>query len=169
MMATPKAPRMAPTAMKTVPSGKVEWFMNGAFAVGGTVGGGNVPISVLSVLLSVGRPGKPPAGRCVFVDCVVGCPIGGRDAGVFVDRVVVRVFVFAELGGAGGGDGDVRWVPVLVVWVVPPVVVVPCAKASPERRETARTAERRSERFSEKCVYPIVTVECRLRRWGANV
>jgi hypothetical protein len=166
-MATPKAPRIAPTAMKTVPSGKVEWFMNGAFAVGGIVGGGNVPISVLTVLLSVGRPGTAPAGRCVVVVCDVGCPSGGRDAG-FVDRVLVRVF--AELGGGGGGgDGDVRWVAVLVGWEVPPVAVVPCARASPERRETARTAERRSERFSENCVYPIVTIECRLRRWGANV
>lgn len=94
--ATPKAPKMAPTAIKTVPSGKVEWFMNGAFAVGGTVGGGNVPISVSSVLLSVGRPGKagtgPPGADVVD-------PTGGSDGGEFVGRVVVvLVFVFTEFG-----------------------------------------------------------------------
>jgi hypothetical protein len=58
-IATPKAPRIAPTAMKTVPSGRVEWFMKGALRVGGIVGGGYVGISVLTVLetdgMSVGR------------------------------------------------------------------------------------------------------------------
>jgi hypothetical protein len=39
-MPRPKAPRMAPTAMKTVPSGKLDCCMNGAFFVGGTVGAG---------------------------------------------------------------------------------------------------------------------------------
>lgn len=39
-MAMPKAPRMAPTAMKTVPSGAVECCMKGAFLVSGTAGGG---------------------------------------------------------------------------------------------------------------------------------
>ena len=39
-IARPNAPRIAPTQMKTVPSGRVEWFMNGALCVGGTVGGG---------------------------------------------------------------------------------------------------------------------------------
>jgi hypothetical protein len=58
-IATPKAPRIAPTAMKTVPSGRVEWFMKGALRVGGIDGGGYVGISVLTVFvtdgMSVGR------------------------------------------------------------------------------------------------------------------
>ena len=59
------------------------------------MGGGNVPISVSSVLLSVGRPGKAGTGP---PDAVVG-PTGGSDGGGFVDRlVVVLVFVFTELG-----------------------------------------------------------------------
>jgi hypothetical protein len=39
-MASPKVPRMAPTAMKTVPSGRLDRCMKGAPTVGGTVGGG---------------------------------------------------------------------------------------------------------------------------------
>jgi hypothetical protein len=54
-MARAKAPRMAPTAMKTVPSGRVEWFMKGALRVGGMVGGGYAGISVLTVLERVGK------------------------------------------------------------------------------------------------------------------
>lgn len=37
---TATKPRKAPTPMKTVPSGRVDFCMNGALAVGGTVGGG---------------------------------------------------------------------------------------------------------------------------------
>lgn len=38
--AAPNAPRMAPTAMNTVPSGMVDRFMNGASLTGGGDGGG---------------------------------------------------------------------------------------------------------------------------------
>ncbi len=56
-MARPKAPRMAPTAMKTVPSGRVEWFMNGALWVGGMVGAGYSGMLVSTVLERLGIPG----------------------------------------------------------------------------------------------------------------
>lgn len=52
----PNAPRMAPTAMKTVPSGALECFMKGAFLVGGTVGAGYV---------GIGRPGPVNVGKPV--------------------------------------------------------------------------------------------------------
>lgn len=57
--ARPKAPRMAPTQMKTVPSGSDEWFMKGAFCVGGTVGAGYVGIIFL---VRVGRPVRSAGG-----------------------------------------------------------------------------------------------------------
>lgn len=50
---------MAPTQMKTVPSGSDEWFMKGAFCVGGTVGGG---YSGIPILVRVGRPVKRVVG-----------------------------------------------------------------------------------------------------------
>lgn len=53
--AAPKAPRMAPTAMKTVPSGSVDRFMKGASWVGGTVGGGYVGMAVFAVFDKVGK------------------------------------------------------------------------------------------------------------------
>jgi hypothetical protein len=139
--------------------------MNGAFAVGGTVGAGNVPISVLGCLLREGRPGKPTPVPLV-VDVV--CPRGGRDTGEFVVWLVVRVFVFTEVTVAGA-VGVVRWVFALVGWVLALVlvlvvcvfapVVVCCAKTSPERREMANTVERRNERFSERREDPIMTVD----------
>lgn len=55
----PKAPRMAPTQIKTVPSGSDEWFMKGAFCVGGTVGAG---YSGMPILVRVGRPVKGAVG-----------------------------------------------------------------------------------------------------------
>lgn len=54
----PNAPRMAPTAMKTVPSGALECFMKGAFLVGGTVGAGYVGMGPPGPV-SVGRPVGP--------------------------------------------------------------------------------------------------------------
>jgi hypothetical protein len=66
-MARAKAPRMAPTAMKTVPSGRVEWFMKGALRVGGMVGGGYAGISVLTVLERVGKSvGRTTVGVLVL-------------------------------------------------------------------------------------------------------
>ncbi len=55
-------PRIAPTMMKTVPSGKVLCCMNGAFAVEGTVG-----VMALTPPVKVGRPD----GRAPFEVAVV--------------------------------------------------------------------------------------------------
>jgi len=152
---------MAPTAMKTVPSGRVEWFMKGAFAVGGTVGGGKLGISVFSVLLREGRPGRGGGAGPVVVVCDVGTPRGGSDTVVLA---VVCVFVFVELAGGGGaGACDVGRVLVLVVGGAGAVfvvagfaaVVVCWAKTPPERREMVKAAER-SERFRERRANPMV-------------
>lgn len=56
--AKPKAPRMAPTTIKTVPSGRLDCCMNGAFFVGGTLAGGYVGMTPGPV--RVGKPVKPP-------------------------------------------------------------------------------------------------------------
>jgi hypothetical protein len=52
----PKAPRMAPTQMKTVPSGTLDVRMYGALSLGGTVGAGYVgmEVSAAEVVLKVG-------------------------------------------------------------------------------------------------------------------
>jgi hypothetical protein len=99
---------MAPTAMKTVPSGSVEWFIKGAFWVGGIVGGGYSGISVeMVVLVRLGMGGRVPC------DVVEEEPRPGR-VGMGLDDdtdVVVR--------------WDVVWVaPVVVVWDVCWAVVV---------------------------------------------
>jgi len=125
--------------------------MNGAFAVGGTVGGGNVEISVLRVLL---REGRPPVGGGPWVVDSVGTPIGGRDTGEFVVRLVDCVLVLGVLG-ATGVEGRCVFAVVVVCVFVP---VVCCARTSPERRDTAKRTERRSERFSERRVELIVPV-----------
>jgi len=55
-------PRMAPTTMKTVPSGRVDGRMNGASAVGGTEGATitNAPAKVGRSLGSENTPVDPP-------------------------------------------------------------------------------------------------------------
>lgn len=69
-----KAPMMAPTAMKTVPSGRVEWFMKGALLVGGIPGGGWVGITpretvgILGRMLSVVEVLRPGSGGRVLGD-----------------------------------------------------------------------------------------------------
>lgn len=71
-IARPKAPNMAPTAMKTVPSGALECCMKGASLVGGTVGAGYVGIAV--TLVKVGSPVRPasvfPSEMDVIVDWI---------------------------------------------------------------------------------------------------
>ncbi len=69
---------MAPTTMKTVPSGRVDCCMNGAPAVGGTVGGGYWPRSVGRPLES--DPAEDPLPVMRGADWVepdmVGVPVG---------------------------------------------------------------------------------------------
>jgi hypothetical protein len=57
-----KKPRMAPTMMKTVPSGSLDCCMNGALAVGGTEGATYAPASVGKsvAVLDEGRAGTLP-------------------------------------------------------------------------------------------------------------
>jgi len=163
-MAMPNAPRIAPTAIKTVPSGRVEWFIKGASAVGGTVGGGKFGISVLSVPVSVGKPLSGGGGGPVV-------PVG-RLGSVKDDWLVLDlVLVFVDAVPCDGVD---RCVPVLlvcvflfVVEVVPPVVVCEFwARTLPLKKTTATTAEK-SERFNECLDEPIVaSSSLRSRREG---
>lgn len=67
----PNAPRMAPTAIKTVPWGRLERCMKGAWEVGGTAGGGYVGTASL-VLDRVGSPVTPAATFVLVL-------MGGRD------------------------------------------------------------------------------------------
>ena len=60
----PMNPRAAPTQMKTVPSGKFDFCIKGAPAVGGTVGAGYLSSS------SLGKPDKA-AGSVVFAAAFV--------------------------------------------------------------------------------------------------
>jgi hypothetical protein len=70
-----KAPRIAPTAIKTVPSGAVECCMKGASLVGGTVAAGYVGIPYPLVRVGRSDGGEPP---CVLVGSsvvVVSCSV----------------------------------------------------------------------------------------------
>lgn len=117
-MARPNAPRIAPTAMNTVPSGSVEWFMKGALWVGGTVGGGYSGISVSAVLETLGMfVGTTRREEEVVVVVVLPRPGSvGRGLDVVDDEdededdevssvVVVCCSVVVVAGGGGGGGG----------------------------------------------------------------
>ena len=76
-MARPKAPRMDPTMMKTLPSGMLDCCMKGAFLVGGTDGAGYVgmppgPVSVGKPVSSSPLVTEEPL---VMVDWLVGCEV----------------------------------------------------------------------------------------------
>lgn len=76
-MARPKAPRMDPTMMKTLPSGILDCCMKGAFLVGGTDGAGYVgmppgPVSVGKPVSSSPLVTEEPL---VMVDWLVGCEV----------------------------------------------------------------------------------------------
>lgn len=69
-----KKPRIAPTIMKTVPSGSVDCFMKGALAVGGTVAATNTPEIRGTSVLIVELPLVAPVIATVEVKLVVaGC------------------------------------------------------------------------------------------------
>ena len=159
--ATPKAPRIAPTAMKTVPSGRVELFMNGAFSVGGTAGGGYVGMPVCAVLDKVGSPVSLP----VLVGLAFPPPVmvGMAEVGVVVlFPVLVSVMVFpwvvvvvpveggSELAGPFGGGCGCE-------------LAASCEEAggsaamtTADSRERQRSMHRRSDRFSDIREVPMV-------------
>ncbi len=127
-IARPKAPRMAPTAMKTVPSGRVEWFMKGALWVGGIVGAGYSGIAESTVLERVGMPVASLGGPAVVLELRPG--ILTLDVEDEDEDDVVRAVVVVDVCFCGSGLVVVTWravVVVLVCWVVVaplPVVVV---------------------------------------------
>lgn len=154
MTARPNAARMAPTAMKTVPSGRVEWFMKGACCVSGTAGGGYVGMGA--------APGRLSEGRSLMAATVLGCPRGGRERGVV--RAVVRAVV---LRVTRLDDDDTAAEVLLVVAAVVGAVVgcvVACASTSLENRERAAKADRSSERFNESCDDAIVDGDVTAKR-----
>ena len=110
---------MAPTAMKTVPSGRVECRINGARWVGGTAGGGYVGMLRSAVLDRDGRPVSLPVGPAAGPEMVGGGPAG----------VVGRVLVLPPVIRLVCWPFDVvGWPPLFdVVGVLPfPLVVVCC-------------------------------------------
>jgi hypothetical protein len=80
-IAAPKRPRIAPTQMKTVPSGRVDCLMKGALAVGGGEGGGYVGTVLSTVLERVGNPVRR-ASDCVVVVLSPGRSVGSADVEV---------------------------------------------------------------------------------------
>jgi hypothetical protein len=138
--ARPKTPRMAPTAINTVPSGSCEWFIKGAFDVGGTEAAGYDGIDVPAVLESVGRPVKlvdPPELAPVItdvadVDVDVLEPVM-VEVPVVVDVVLALVVVDLDVVVVVAADAA------LLLWATPVT----------EKSDTARKLVRRSHRFSE--------------------
>lgn len=90
-IASMKAPRMAPTAMKTVPWGALECCMNGALLVGGIVGGGYVGIGLY--LVKVGRPVRAPSSAMLLSVVWTGAVVAAAD-----------VFSSVEVGSSSSVD-----------------------------------------------------------------
>lgn len=155
-IARPNAPRIAPTAIKTVPSGAVDLCMYGASEVGGTVAAGYVGMDVsaaleplaLLELLSVGmvalvlvvRPGielvEVAVSSLLLDEVVVSLVevVEVSDVVVVVSLLLVEVVV-----------SDVDVVSDVVVSVAL-VVVVSAAMAPAENRASARTVDSSSVR-----------------------
>lgn len=153
---------MAPTAMKTVPSGRVERFMKGASWTGGGDGGGYVGTVLSTVFESVGSPvGLVPGPRVVVVDFSPGRSVGLVELDsdlsdpifgssldfvsgfsvVRVEAAFALVFVLAAVVGFA--------FPV-VTWVVGRLLS-PCASPTAENVERVMTVVRRSDRFKDMC------------------
>lgn len=141
-MARPNMPRMAPTQMKTVPSGRVERFIKGALFTGGGEGAGYVGTELSTVFERVGM--SPESVGCLPAEVVLVVLSWGRaevDV-VFCGDVVVVVWPLAV-------------VPAAFVVVVPArgvvdvVGLLACASAAAENRDIAAKVERRSDRFRE--------------------
>ncbi len=96
-IARPKAPRMAPTAMKTVPSGRVEWFMKGALWVGGIVGAGYSGIAVSTVLERLGMPVFSLGGPEVVLELRPGIFVRDVEDDEDDEDVVVRAVVVVDV------------------------------------------------------------------------
>jgi hypothetical protein len=73
-IAKPRAPRTAPTTMKTVPSGRLDCCINGALFVGGTLAAGYVGITPGPV--KVGNPVNSSPPVACGPPVMVGFPVG---------------------------------------------------------------------------------------------
>lgn len=125
--ANPSAPRIAPTAMKTVPSGRFDCCMKGALFVGGTLGGGYVGITPGPV--KVGNPVSSPPVVASAPPVMVGLPVGSavtREPVLLIETLsvfegVVVSLDFVSLLGVGVdfpvslADGVVEGVSSLLV------------------------------------------------------
>ncbi len=176
----PNVPRIAPTAMKTVPSGRVDCCMKGAFCVGGTAGGGYVGMLLSTVLDRVGRPVNLSVCEGPLVPEMVGIDV--KLLGVVVEEPPVAVI--EEV--LDPPEVDVCRFVVLVVDVgvfllvdedvCPPVVCdcvelelfgLFCAATIAEKKDSARKTDSRSDRFSETGCACIAEGGVFLsRRWG---
>jgi hypothetical protein len=143
-------PRMAPTTMKTVPSGRLLCCMKGAWAVSGTMGVTITPTPV-NVGRLVGSDGRPPA----FVpaaDDPNPVIVGGAVFVPFTPPPVIEIFppalvpVFAPVFAAGVDFAvsaeDFPFVCVAGDRLGRFVGAAPCADAPIVSSETASTAER---------------------------
>lgn len=157
-MAAPNAPRIAPTAMKTVPSGAVDLCIYGASEVGGTVAAGYVgmdvstlvaPLALLSVgmseaaLVLVVRAGievveVAESSLLLLLDEVVVSLVEVVES---LDVVVSLLLVLVEVVLS-----DVAVVSDAVVVSVALVAVVSAAMTPAEKRASARTVDSSSVR-----------------------
>lgn len=169
-MASPNAPRIAPTAMKTVPSGRFDVCIKGAFWVGGTVAAGYVGTAVLAVLvlLKVGMSESIDSeelvervGMLSSEVVVVPSLVEVVAAAVVEDTaVLVSVLVSVAVAVAVAVSVSALWV---VVAVVSAAVVVSVAASTPEDRNVnEKTVVRSSERFRESCDALILAWYCRI-------
>lgn len=149
--ARPMAPRMDPTQMKTVPSGRFDVCIYGAFAMGGTVGAGYVgmDVSAAEVLLRVGMSELMELS-------LLALRVESLDAD-FVAVVLAPALadVAPSVGMASVAVAVSSAVLAVALAVVASVVVAAsvagAAHTTGVRSDKEKTVDRSSERFRESC------------------
>lgn len=152
-IAAPKRPRIAPTQMNTVPSGRVDCLIKGALAIGGGEGGGYVGTELSTVLDRVGI-------LAVVAVLSAGRSVGSADVDVELESLGRDVVVLCALSVVVAAGAALS---VVVVFASSAVVSVVAARLTAEKEESARNVESRSERFSDSRVLAISLVTVALR------
>jgi hypothetical protein len=149
--------------MKTVPSGRVEWFMKGALRVGGMVGAGYSGILVSTVLVAVGMPvcmDRLPVDVLLLRAGSGGAELEADDVDDFdvseLDSSAFWVDVWRAVVVCAGVVLVVR--AVVVVGFCLAVVVASSSLLSWAITLSAKKAERSRARFNESGGDPIAAV-----------
>lgn len=156
--ARPKAPRMAPTQMKTVPSGTLDVRKYGALSLGGTVGAGYVgtEVSAAEVVLKVGMSELAELSLVLRLGISLDADVAAAELSPALADVAPSVGMASVVVASVVAASVVVATSVVAASVAVASSAVVAANTPAVRSEREKTVDRSSERFRESRDLPML-------------